>query len=434
MSKAAGKGAALLVAEGKYTPNHAENQERFQEIVTKFVNSIMSSSSKPPQHTQALLWEMASAMCKYNKPTPKSEASAMSLVVSRFYFRFVCASIVTPDSSNLIENQVTALQRKVLTHISKVVNSIINGVRKDDLTEPFNDLIASLASHKTKVYPFLDPKQLDEGKSKNEAPDEEQPKANEEQPKANDEETPKVSGLLCKASRTKVLADLRTEWPSLIAKVDSTFTSSTRHSLQSQISVVQGILFPSRRLLCPPTEAVLFSTKLEMGEPKKRPSLVLTDSFLYFYPYRSYSFHQAFRFKISSSSPAFILTPRCVTLEFAVESVEEPKISLEPYELDKTSPMQLRFRSLDERDSFKNLLGLACGMSRIKEESGAMNRKTEVSEEEETRLAAKVARQEKEKVNLVSQKDELINEFRNLSKEHKAVKIKLAKQKPVSPN
>ena len=222
----------------------------------------------------------------------------------------------------------------------------------------------------------------------------------------------------------------------------------------------------------------------EGGEEEKKengkgtPSVMLTDSYLYFYPYKCFSYYQAYRYKISSSAPTLeFWGGRGVRLGFKGGKgeeekggekegeggekggwekgegrgkggekvgerggkggmIEEPRFVLEKFEWggeggeekEGKKGIELEFRSIDERDSFKNMLALACGMSRMAEESGVVVREREEREEEKERLMGRIGRQVAVLEGVRDRKDEVINDFKRLSKEHKAWKGALMKK------
>ena len=107
--------------------------------------------------------------------------------------------------------------------------------------------------------------------------------------------------------------------------------------------------------------------------------------------------------------------------------MEKPRYELEEYEWGGEG-VELEFKSIDERDSFKNMLALACGMSKMKEESGVVEREREEREDQRERMLGRIARQEGVLGVVRDRKDEVINDFKKLSKDQKALKRIIARK------
>ena len=274
--------------------------------------------------------------------------------------------------------------------------------------------------------------------------------------------------LLPTSTKTRLIHDLYSHFPSLLATVDATFSPSslTRESLRAQLSVLQGVLFPSRAPLSPPSEGPpLFSSSCLLSPPSS--FVIVTEGGVYFYAgLQPFSFFQAFRFKVGKGGPRVVggkkggieddlrggieggktswrrsrrvgkedsSSSSClpkkmggvkITVKMEYDTVEEPKIVLTDYKLEEgkgvgVKSIEFEFRTVAERDCFVGVLGLVGEMGRMKEELGWVGREKEKEEERRGELKKRIREGEGKVKELEGEREGVLGELGVLLKEQK---------------
>ena len=287
----------------------------------------------------------------------------------------------------------------------------------------------------------------------------EREETNIEEKEKNPPPPPPASSLLPPSILSRLVSTLHHHFPSLPATVDALFlpSSTTRKALHAQLSVLQGVLFPSRAPLSPPSEGGLLFSSLELFSPPLS-FVKITEGAIYFYAkLQPFSFLQAFRFRVGKGGPRVVkggkgegeeggegrnssLGKRGASIIMEYDVAEYPKISLTDYILPNGGGgeeeeggreggggggeggggrIEFVFRTMGERDSFVGVVGMVREMARMKEELGWI--KKEKGEEEERRgeMMIHIGEGEERARGMKEEREVVVRELRGLLRERK---------------
>eukprot|EP01102_Stenamoeba_stenopodia_P019729 TRINITY_DN751_c0_g1_i2.p1 TRINITY_DN751_c0_g1~~TRINITY_DN751_c0_g1_i2.p1 ORF type:complete len:501 (-),score=90.90 TRINITY_DN751_c0_g1_i2:243-1745(-) len=128
----------------------SENMQNLKAIAKKFIEKITQSVDHVPKQIKQLCTLLQSEVSK------KYPESRLSSVGGFFFLRFICPAIVTPDSFGIISDVVDSNMRRGLILVSKILQSLTNGVlfgEKESYMVPLNDFIKE---HTSTIHAFFD--------------------------------------------------------------------------------------------------------------------------------------------------------------------------------------------------------------------------------------------------------------------------------------
>ncbi|KAH3755923.1 RasGTPase-activating protein [Pelomyxa schiedti] len=111
------------------------NSERLVAAVNEILSAIFASTGRIPLNMRLLLLQVKNYLEERGKPnlTPV-------VIVNLFFLRYLCPAIFLPEGCYLVEKpvEVTPEGRRVLTLMTKIIQTLATGVRQEDSTlEPF---------------------------------------------------------------------------------------------------------------------------------------------------------------------------------------------------------------------------------------------------------------------------------------------------------
>ena len=402
-------------------------QSKIETAVRLFLNSILVSPEKMPEPLVDLLAHIREDVSHQNS------APASSFAASRFYFRYVCAVIVTPQVYGLCKEMPNDQERKVLTLISKVLQNIANGTtfgRKEQHLTPLNGFVSQATP---RVQDFVE-------------------KLIELSPfqKKNPRRRRRPFSSLLTTSRSKLLCEIKAGWVSLSNEVESLFSSDRYEGLRNQMALLQGALFPTQlQLTNSPSEELLLTafihaaatTGLVKEERKKQNQTAnknkrlvrLTDTTLYYFlTHRPFTRRQAYVIPLAMITASKVSTTSA-KIEIDETYVTPPSIFMGKQLRARPPTFEMlnvfEFFSVEECASFMNLLSLLATMTEMREERVRVSRQAEQEVTTRAELLQKIQNQEILLDTLRERKDELITKFKHLAVEQKQLRVMLERKK-----